>query len=60
VSGDGTSGWLRRAGQIRGPAFLELFFDLAFVFALTQLSELLTRDLSWAGAYRTLVLLLAL
>jgi low temperature requirement protein LtrA len=59
VSGDGSSGWLRRTGQVRGPAFLELFFDLAFVFVLTQLSELLSGDLSWAGAYRALVLLMA-
>jgi low temperature requirement protein LtrA len=60
VSGHGTSGWLRRAADLPRPTFLELFFDLAFVFSLTQLSELLIHDLSWAGAYRTLVLLMAL
>jgi hypothetical protein len=38
--------------------FLELFFDLAFVFALFQLSHLLLR-LSWSGALQTLVLYLA-
>jgi low temperature requirement protein LtrA len=29
---------------------LELFFDLVFVFTVTQLSAVLARDLSWAGA----------
>jgi len=29
---------------------LELFFDLVFVFTVTQLSAALASDLSWAGA----------
>ena len=37
---------------------LELFFDLVFVFAVTQLSHALVDDLTWAGAARTLFLLL--
>jgi low temperature requirement protein LtrA len=39
--------------------FLELFFDLAFVVALFQLTQGLIRDLRWSGAFQTLVLLLA-
>jgi low temperature requirement protein LtrA len=37
----------------------ELFFDLVFVFAVTQLSHLLVDDLTWPGAARTALLLLA-
>jgi low temperature requirement protein LtrA len=39
--------------------FLDLFFDLVFVFTLFQLSEGLLAHLSWSGAYQTVVLLLA-
>src|SRR3954453_8356336 len=36
---------------------LELFFDLVFVFAITQVTSLLTHDPTWHGALRgTLVL----
>src|SRR5918993_3902216 len=38
---------------------LELFFDLVFVFAVTQLSHLLLDHLSIRGALETLFLLLA-
>lgn len=38
---------------------LELFFDLVFVFAVSQLSHHLLAHLSWRGAAETLVLLLA-
>ena len=38
---------------------LELFFDLVFVFALTQLSHHLVDHLTWRGAAETLVLLVA-
>ena len=31
---------------------LELFFDLVFVFALTQVSTLLTHELNWTGPAR--------
>ncbi|SCG74997.1 low temperature requirement protein A [Micromonospora inositola] len=54
-----STGLLRSPGDPQQPAFLELFFDLAFVFALTQLSHGLIEDLSWNGAFQTLVLLLA-
>ncbi|MQA86923.1 MAG: low temperature requirement protein A [Streptosporangiales bacterium] len=36
--------------------FAELFFDLVFVFAITQVSALLHEDHSWAGVGRALVL----
>ena len=36
---------------------VELFFDLVYVFAVTQLSQLLVHDLTWAGAARTAFLL---
>lgn len=39
---------------------LELFFDLVFVFALTQLSHHLLTHLSWRGVGEALVLLLAI
>ncbi|GIH19818.1 membrane protein [Rugosimonospora africana] len=59
--GDEDPGGLLRAPAERQPVeLLELFFDLAFVFALTQLSRKLVSDLTWTGAYQTLVLLLAL
>jgi hypothetical protein len=38
---------------------LELFYDLVFVFAVSQLSEHLVDDLTWRGAAETLVLLCA-
>lgn len=38
---------------------LELFFDLVFVFAVSQLSHHLLAHLTWRGAAETLVLLLA-
>ncbi len=37
---------------------LELFFDLVYVFAVTQLSHLLLHDLTWTGAAKTGFLLL--
>ena len=39
---------------------LELFFDLVFAFALSQLSLHLLTHLSWRGAVETLVMLLAI
>ena len=35
---------------------LELFFDLVFVFAITQLTSILARDLTLAGAVRVLLI----
>jgi low temperature requirement protein LtrA len=51
---------LRQPETSQRATFLELFFDLAFVFALFQLSHALLRRLSWSGALQTLVLLLAM
>lgn len=39
--------------------FVELFFDLVFVFAITQLSHLLLEHLSLAGAVKTAILFLS-
>jgi low temperature requirement protein LtrA len=36
---------------------VELFWDLVFVFAVTQVSTLLHHDLSWAGLGRALLVL---
>jgi low temperature requirement protein LtrA len=41
----------RRTGPV------ELLWDLVFVFAVTQVSTLLARDLSWAGLGRSLMVL---
>jgi hypothetical protein len=38
---------------------LELFFDLVFIFAVSQLSHHLLNPVSWRGAAETLVLLIA-
>ncbi|MEH0821676.1 MULTISPECIES: low temperature requirement protein A [unclassified Micromonospora] len=51
---------LRRGDEPPKASFLELFFDLAFVFALRQLSVAFLADASPAGAARTALLLLAL
>ncbi|TDC35951.1 low temperature requirement protein A [Micromonospora sp. 15K316] len=55
----GAAALLRRPEEPRA-AFLELFFDLVFVFTLAALAAGLARNLSWRGAFHTLVLLLAL
>lgn len=39
---------------------LELFFDLVFAFAVSQLSHHLAENLSWHGVMETLVMLLAI
>ncbi len=39
--------------------FVELFFDLVFVFAITQLSHMLLGDLTWFGAAKAAMLLAA-
>jgi low temperature requirement protein LtrA len=48
---------IRRAEE-QEAAPLELFYDLVFVFAITQVSHLLLNDLSWAGAGDALLALL--
>jgi low temperature requirement protein LtrA len=39
--------------------FFELFFDLVYVFAVTQLSHSLLADLTWSGAAETAFMLVA-
>lgn len=39
---------------------LELFFDLVFVFAITQVTSLLARDPTWNGMLRGMLVLVAL
>ncbi|GAB4101437.1 low temperature requirement protein A [Micromonospora taraxaci] len=51
---------LQRRENPRRTSFLELFFDLAFIFALTRLSRVLLDDLSMGGGFRVLILLAAL
>jgi low temperature requirement protein LtrA len=51
---------LRKPEAPQRATFLELFFDLVFVLALTQLSGGQAQHLTWTGAFQTLVLLLAL
>ena len=46
-------------GQKHEVTPLELFFDLVFAFAVSQLSGHLRAHLSWRGAAETLVMLLA-
>src|SRR5918999_5479185 len=48
----------RDPGEEQRTTALELFYDLAFVFAITQVSHLLLDDLSWEGAARALLVLL--
>src|SRR5690348_5040582 len=38
---------------------LELFFDLVFVFAITQVTSLITHDPTWHGVFRGLLVLAA-
>ena len=39
---------------------LELFFDLVFVFAITQVTKLLSHDPTWHGVLRGMLVLAAL
>jgi low temperature requirement protein LtrA len=50
---------LRRPEAPQRATFLELFFDVAFVFALFQLSHELLQHLRWTGALQVLVVFLA-
>jgi low temperature requirement protein LtrA len=48
------------AEQDKRASYLELFFDLVFVFAITQLSALLREDVRFAGLAKGAFLLLIL
>ncbi len=45
------------AGDDRRTSAVELLWDLVFVFAVTQVSTLLARDLSWTGFGRSMLVL---
>ena len=49
-----------RAENATAVTFVELFFDLVYVFAVTQISHLLLGDLSWHGAFHAALVLLAM
>ena len=49
----------RRTGAHARVTFVELFFDLVFVFAVTQISHSLLEHLTWQGALQATVLLAA-
>jgi low temperature requirement protein LtrA len=56
----GHLGWLRERGEGQAEVRpVELFFDLVYVLAVTQLTHHLLDHLSLAGAGETLLLLLA-
>jgi low temperature requirement protein LtrA len=42
----------RTSVEPQGATFVELFFDLVFVYAVTQVTALLAEDLTWTGAGR--------
>ncbi|MFC0506709.1 low temperature requirement protein A [Micromonospora costi] len=50
---------IRDSGQPREITFVELFFDLAIIFALMQLSRRFLHDFGWENSLQTLVLLAA-
>ena len=52
---------LRNHGGGHAPvSYLELFFDLVFVFAITQLSHFFGHHIGWLGFFEGLILFLAL
>src|SRR5262245_4001997 len=48
-----------RDGREQRATFFELFFDLVYVFAVTQLSHHLLERLDWAGAAQAAFMLIA-
>jgi low temperature requirement protein LtrA len=57
---EGRLGWLRERGEGQAEVRpVELFFDLVYVLAVTQLTHHLLDHLSLSGAGQTLLLLLA-
>ena len=50
---------IRSRGGEQRATFFELFFDLVYVFAVTQLSHHLLQHLTWAGAAETAFMLIA-
>src|SRR5258705_2267897 len=56
----GTGDLIRKLEETARATFLELFFDVVFIFALRALAQLLLNKLTWSGAYQALVLLMAI
>ncbi|MFI6235430.1 low temperature requirement protein A [Micromonospora sp. NPDC050784] len=52
-------GLVRDLGQPKQATYVELFFDVIYIFILFRLSQTLLSRLDWTGAYQTLILLLA-
>ncbi|GAA4573380.1 low temperature requirement protein A [Micromonospora coerulea] len=50
---------LRNPDRPRRSTYVELFFDVVFVFAVTRLSNNLFENLTWIGLWRTILLLAA-
>jgi len=48
----------RRDVEEQGTTALELFYDLVFVFAITQVSQLLLEHLTWEGVWQASLVLL--
>src|ERR687894_2565089 len=48
----------RTDGEAQRATTLELFYDLVFVFAITQVSHLLLEHLTWSGVGQSLLVLL--
>lgn len=48
-----------RDGASQRASTLELFYDLVFVFAITQVSHLLLEHITWVGILQSLIILLA-
>jgi low temperature requirement protein LtrA len=59
MTGTADDGLLRSRDEHTKVTFVELFFDLVFVFAVTQLSHLLLHHLTLHGAMETALLLMA-
>src|SRR3954469_18869626 len=54
----GRESLIRDSGAEQRTTTLELFYDLVFVFAITQVSHLLLADLTWEGAGQAALVLL--
>ncbi|MGW5667100.1 low temperature requirement protein A [Micromonospora sp. NPDC003776] len=54
-----TSDLLRNHAEPQRATYVELFFDVILVFALTRLSHTLYTNLTWLGALHTVILLAA-
>ena len=54
------SRYLRKSGEEGHAGALELFYDLVFVFAVTQISHLLLDHLTWEGVGQSSLILLVI